>query len=292
MKKLLFVAALAAGAAAFDGLASQATSGDTLTIDGEIVEIAAETDLGSVTRVVLTNEGGVRFTKGTDALTKDYSVIGTGIVEVASGLTVRSGAKARLHGNTIGQTLIKRGAGKLQFSNAVGVVNSKTLWLVEAGELYLNGGDFFGGHSSTTTNLTIDVRKGAVLSTDNNHCPMGPLVLTGGSMYRPGRALTEKWGDTAFRGGVLVHPSDRDSTIRGAFAHLNHVNTDVPFVVEQGATLNVCTRLAKHVNYLNNTTTCRNKVFYYDNFLAFFKFSFNLVLSSVIFCSRTDISHW
>lgn len=241
---VLGMAALAAGFVAFDGLASQVVSDGTLTIDGEIVEIADETELGSVTNVVLTNEGGVLFTKGTDALTKNYSVDGTGVVEVAAGQTVRAGAKTRLHGNTIGQTLIKRGAGKLQFSNAVGVVNSKTLWLVEAGELYLNGGDFFGGHSSTTTNLTIDVRKFAVLSTDNNHCPMGPLVLTGSSMYRPGRALTEKWGDTAFRGGVVAHPSDRDSTIRGAFAHLNHVNTDVPFVVEQGATLNVCTRLA------------------------------------------------
>ena len=271
MKKLLLVAALAAGGAAFDGLASQTISGDTLTIDGEIVEIAAETELGGVTKVVLTNEGGVRFTKGTDALTKDYSVVGTGIVEVASGQTVKAGAKTRLHGNTIGQTLIKRGAGKLQFANAVGVVNSKTLWLVEAGELYLSGGDFFGGHSSTTTNLTIDVREGAVLSTDNNHCPMGPLVLTGSSMYRPGRGLTEKWGDTAFRGGVLVHPSDRDSTIRGAFAHLNHVYTDVPFVVEQGATLNVCTRLANGYDSSANNMLANKLIVSGGGHLRFFK---------------------
>ena len=40
MKKVAFAAVLTAGVAAFDGLASQFVSGDTRTIDGEIVTIA------------------------------------------------------------------------------------------------------------------------------------------------------------------------------------------------------------------------------------------------------------
>ncbi len=217
--------------------------GETLTLDGLVTNVTAEADLGSVTRVVLQNGGGIAFDMD-GKLSRQYTIAGeglaaTGIVSVAAGRRVETGNRPNLASGSVGHVLVKRGPGDLWFNQGPGVVDTPTRWIVEEGVVYQSGGDFFGNHSSTTTQLTLDLREAAHYEMTGSHCPMGPLEMTGGKIVINGGA-TGDWGGTAFRGGVTVHACETPSlmNITGA-AHLNHVYADVPFVVEQDAELTV-----------------------------------------------------
>ena len=224
---------------------------DILTLSGLVTNVTAEADLGaSVTQVVMTAEGGVAFGETLTAA-KNYVVDGTGVVSVAEGKTF-STTVARLA--TKGHTLVKDGPGTLYFfgSSGVGAVATTTRWIVNDGELRIRqGGSFFGNHSSTTTNLTLDLREGttfyyeqaAVATTSGglSHTPIGPLEMTGANMiWAPSNsdAVPNREGNTAFKGGVTVHASTTPSYMFfPRYAHLNHCNPDCVFNIEEGGKL-------------------------------------------------------
>ena len=216
---------------------------DILTLSGLVTNITAEADLGaSVTQVVMTAEGGVAF-GATLTAAKNYVVSGTGIVSVADGKTFTTTA-ARLA--TKGHTLVKDGPGTLYFSTGVGAVAAPTRWIVKEGVLRLGVGSFFGNHSSTTTNLTLELREGTTFyhlePTSVAHSPMGPLEMTGARFeYGPctvAQTYTGKEGNAAFKGGVTVHASATPSYMTWPrYSHLNHCNPDCVFNIEEGGKL-------------------------------------------------------
>lgn len=233
-------AALAASVAA--GAEAELADG-VLTLDGIVTNVTSEADLGEeVAKVVMKNGGGVAFSSAA-TLAKTYEIAGdglsaTGVVSVADGATVVASADALGRG-TVGHVLVKKGAGTLQLTS-LGVVSTPTRWIAEEGVLYTAGANMFGNHSSTSTNLVIDVREGATYTKDGYHSPMGPLELTGGRFSMPLGSEATPWGVTAFRGGVVAHACDTVSCIAiTGHVHLNHVYTNVPFTVERGATLEV-----------------------------------------------------
>ena len=248
---VLSMAAVAASAAipAFaDGDEPEATGtatveNDILTLSGLVTNITAEADLGaSVTQVVMTAEGGVAF-GATLTAAKNYVVSGTGIVSVADGKTFTTTAP-RLA--TKGHTLVKDGPGTLYFSTGVGAVAAPTRWIVKEGVLRLGVGSFFGNHSSTTTNLTLELREGTTFyhlePTSVAHSPMGPLEMTGARFeYGPctvAQTYTGKEGNAAFKGGVTVHASATPSYMTWPrYSHLNHCNPDCVFNIEEGGKL-------------------------------------------------------
>ncbi len=233
---------LALGAASVAAGAEATVSAGVLTLDGVVTNVAAEADLGDdISKVVMKNGGGVAFSSGA-TLAKTYEIAGdglsaTGVVSVADGATVVASADALGRG-TLGHALVKKGAGTLKLTS-LGVVSIPTRWVVEEGVLCTEGSDMFGNHSSTSTNLVMDVREGATYRKDGYHSPMGPLELTGGRFAMSG-SETAVWGSTAFRGGVVAHACESVSRIDvTGHVHLNHVYTNVPFTVERGATLEV-----------------------------------------------------
>ncbi len=225
-------------------------SDGVLTLDGLVTNVTTEADFGAdVTNVVLKNGGGVAFS-ASGTLLKTYAIAGdglsaTGVVSVAAGASV-SASSVTFGAGTIGRTFVKTGAGTFNMTT-LGAVKTPTRWIVEEGALYTYGTDMFGNHRSTTTNLVLDVREGATYTKDGGHSPIGPLELTGGTAQVMGGRDTSTWGGTAFRGGVVAHPSARVSCISG-HAHLNHIYTNVPFTVEQGATLEVRAVLSDGMN--------------------------------------------
>lgn len=246
MNKRYLAFGLGIGLSAMATFGAQTTVDGVLTIDGEIVQTATEAGLGAdVTRVVMRNGGGVDFT-GSLTTAKTYSIDGdglnaTGVVSVANGQQVIVNSASRLASGTLGHVLVKRGPGRLTLENGPGPVNVPTRWIVAEGVVGQAGASFFGNHKLTTENLTLDIREGAKWSIDDGeHCPIGPLELTGGTLDMPGRKATDMWGNTAFRGGVIAHACATPSVIHiGGNAHLNHVFADVSFTVETGAVLNV-----------------------------------------------------
>ena len=228
---------------------------DILTLSGLVTNITAEADLGtSVTQIVMTAEGGVAF-DATLTATKNYVVSGTGVVSVAEGTTFTTTA-ARLA--TKGHTLVKEGSGTLTFSSNVGAVAVPTRWIVRDGTLDLaTTGDFFGGHGTTTANLALELCEGTTLrftqvSNANSHSPIGPLEMTGASLvFSPSTFPYNgaRQGNTAFKGGVVVHASETPSYMTWPrYSHLNHVNPDCVFNVEAGGKLIVDGILTNGVN--------------------------------------------
>ncbi len=206
------------------------------TISGELISVAKEAELNA-TEVKLTNGGGIHFTE-TLTLNNTYTFDGIGVLSVASGKTLTA-KKAKVLGNTIGHTLVKDGPGTLFVGDLLGVVNIPTRWVVKQGTIQnVDGGSMYGNHSTTTTNLTIEVLEGATLKFGNSHSPMGPLVLTGGTFDADVAGNNATWGNVAFKGGVVAHPSSTPSWIRlRDWAHLNHCNPDCTFTVDAGARL-------------------------------------------------------
>ena len=220
---------------------------DILTLSGLVTNITAEADLGaSVTQVVMTAEGGVAFDASVTAA-KNYQLNGTGIVSVAEGKRFSVTAKLL---STIGHTLVKDGPGTLYFSDstsAIGKVPTPTRWVVKEGELRIrNSGSFYGNHSSTTTNLTLELREGTTYyqeqgGTAITHNPMGPIEMTG-ARFVWGPTLyantTTREGACAFKGGVIVHASETPSYMTWPrYSHLNHCNPDCVFNIEAGGKL-------------------------------------------------------
>ena len=244
LSKNFIAAAALAGMIASSSFAGTVTLEDNiLTLSGLVTNVVAEADLGaSVTQVVITAEGGVAF-GATLAVEKYYVVNGTGIVSVATGKKV-STPVSRL--STVGSTFVKDGPGTLYISSGtVGNVAKPTRWVVNEGELRLKpGGSFFGGHSNTT-NLSIELREGTTYyqeQTDvgTTHNPMGLLEMTGARfIYAPSRYVgTVREGNAAFKGGVTVHASATPSYMTWPrYSHLNHVNPDCVFNIEDGGTL-------------------------------------------------------
>ena len=233
-----------------------AVTASARTISGEIVKASSESDLGGDSEIVLTNNGGVEFTQSL-TVGKTYRIEGTGSIAVAAGKTVK-GSSACLAAGSLGQTLVKKGPGILEFTDAVGVVSDQTRWIVEEGALYHDGWDLFGGAVAATTNMVIDIREKAEYRiTGNSHCPVGPIELTGGTFSAPNATTSEKWRNTTLRGGVKVHASARASKLDFASgAHLNHIYTDVVFDIDDGAVLDVFGTLGNGVdsklNFIDN----------------------------------------
>jgi len=244
------VAACAALPAVADGTAT--VDGNVLTLSGLVTNVTAEADLGaSVTKVVMTEEGGVAFGASVTAA-KNYAVEGTGIVRVAEGKMFTVTAP-RL--STIGHTLVKDGPGTLYLTgDAVGAVATPTRWVIKEGELRIRpSGSFYGNHASTTANLTLELCEGtryyqeqsaiAANAGGSTHSPIGPLEMTGAQFeWAPCSlqfdASTLRDGNTAFKGGVTVHASATPSYMYWPrHAHLNHVNPDCVFNIEEGGKL-------------------------------------------------------
>ena len=244
------VAACATLPAVADGTAT--LEGNVLTLSGLVTNVTAEADLGaSVTKVVMTEEGGVAFGASVTAA-KNYAVEGTGIVRVAEGKMFTVTAP-RL--STIGHTLVKDGAGTLYLTgDTVGAVATPTRWVIKEGELRIRpSGSFYGNHASTTANLTLELCEGtryyqeqsAIASNagGSTHSPIGPLEMTGAQFeWAPCSlqfdASTLRDGNTAFKGGVTVHASATPSYMYWPrHAHLNHVNPDCVFNIEEGGKL-------------------------------------------------------
>ena len=234
------VAACAALPATADGTAT--LENDVLTLSGLVTNVTAEADLGaSVTQVVMTAEGGISV-GATLTLAKSYQIDGTGVVGVAEGKTVTVGNNLK----TLGHTFVKDGPGTLRLTEAVGAVAVQTRWIVNDGTLRIRpGGSFYGNHSGSTTNLTLDLREGTTyyqeqLSTDHTHSPIGPLEMTGAQfVWAPCSFVSaNREGNTAFKGGVVVHPSETPSYMYfPRYAHLNHCNPDCTFDIETGGRL-------------------------------------------------------
>ena len=250
---MIAVAASASLPAVADGTATLADN--VLTLSGLVTNITAEADLGaSVTQVVMTAEGGISV-GNTLTLAKAYQIDGTGVVGVAEGKTVSVGKNLK----TLGHTFVKDGPGTLRLTEAVGAVAVQTRWIVNDGTLRIRpGGSFYGNHSGSTTNLTLDLREGTTyyqeqLSTDHTHSPIGPLEMTGAQfVWAPCSFVSaNREGNTAFKGGVVVHPSETPSYMYfPRYAHLNHCNPDCTFDIETGGRLIVDGILT---NAANNT---------------------------------------
>lgn len=257
MKKLFLsvIGAFSAIAVLGEGTAAYDEASQTLTLDGLVTNVTAEADLGPATNVVLRNGGGVIFGSTFTQDGKVYSIAGdglsaTGVIGVATGFQVDFNTKENLCLGTRGHVFVKRGGGILRIGNGPGVVNTPTRWIIEEGLFLAGGADFFGNHKSTTTNVTLEVRAGGRYQTEGSHCPIGPLVLVGGKAnFRSGDSSVSDWGASALRGGVVAKACETESTIAiSGFLHLNHEYVDVPFVVEEGAVLNVGGTLANGWN--------------------------------------------
>ena len=215
-----------------------------LTLDGVVQEVASETALGDgVTSVVMQNGGGVAFTQSVTA-EKTYSIAGdglasTGIVSVAAGKTF-SVTGARLAKGSVGHVLVKRGPGTLASSSVAAAAGAPTRFVVEEGTFQCTAGDFWGGHSTANTNVTIDVREGATYDHGTSHGVVGPVELTGARfLSRNGAPYNNQWADASLDGGVTAHACATDSYMHfESWGFLGHCNcTNCAFNVEAGARL-------------------------------------------------------
>ncbi len=232
-----------AGFMAAAALSAMAANASNVVVDGvrtisdEIVAVAAESELGdaSVTKVVLAN-GGVSFTAGME-LSKTYSLDGTGVVAVADGKRVTV-TGARLAAGAVGHVLVKRGAGTLAVASVGKAAEKRTRFIVEEGTFACNNGDFWGGHSTANTNVTIDVRHGATYDHGTAHGVVGPVELTGAT-FTSRSVGADTWKDAALCGGVVAHAHETPSLMtfgyKGFLGHCGYTNC--VFDVEDGARL-------------------------------------------------------
>lgn len=238
--KLFLLATAWAGAV----LASNTVTDGVRTIAGELVTVAAESELDrdgqTAENVVLTEEGGIAFTQsltGTaNSLKKTYTLNGTGVVSVAAGQTVEADG-ARLVAGAVGHTLVKRGLGTFKTGKVGTPAAAHTRFIVEEGMFQCRDGDFWGGHATANTNVTLDVREGAVYHHGGGHGVVGPVELTGGTFQStsgPGQ-----WADAAFCGGITAHAAATPSRVlvgyKGFVGHYIYTNGLV--TVDAGATL-------------------------------------------------------
>lgn len=239
--KLCLLATAWAGAV----LASNTVTDGVRTIAGELVTVAAESDLDgvgqTVENVVLTEGGGIAFTQslmgGANSLKKTYTLDGTGVVSVAEGQTVEADG-ARLVAGAVGHTLVKRGPGTFYTGKVGTPAAARTRFIVEEGMFQCRDGDFWGGHATANTNVTLDVREGAVYHHGGGHGVVGPVELTGGTFKSTSGAVGQ-WADAAFCGGITAHAAATPSRVlvgyKGFVGHYIYTNGLV--TVDAGATL-------------------------------------------------------
>lgn len=239
--KLCLLATAWAGAV----LASNTVTDGVRTIAGELVTVAAESDLDgdgqTAGNVVLTEEGGIAFTQslmgGANSLRKTYTLDGTGVVSVAAGQTVEADG-ARLVAGAVGHTLVKRGPGTFYTGKVGTPAAARTRFIVEEGMFQCRDGDFWGGHATANTNVTLDVREGAVYHHGGGHGVVGPVELTGGTFKSTSGAVGQ-WADAAFCGGITAHAAATPSRVlvgyKGFVGHYIYTNGLV--TVDAGATL-------------------------------------------------------
>lgn len=239
--KLCLLATAWAGAV----LASNTVTDGVRTIAGELVTVAAESDLDGVGQtvgnVVLTEGGGIAFTQslmgGANSLKKTYTLDGTGIVSVAAGQTVEADG-ARLVAGAVGHTLVKRGPGTFYTGKVGTPAAARTRFIVEEGMFQCRDGDFWGGHATANTNVTLDVREGAVYHHGGGHGVVGPVELTGGTFKSTSGAVGQ-WADAAFCGGITAHAAATPSRVlvgyKGFVGHYIYTNGLV--TVDADATL-------------------------------------------------------
>ena len=239
--KLCLLATAWAGAV----LASNTVTDGVRTIAGELVTVAAESDLDvdgqTAGNVVLTEGGGIAFTQsltGTaNSLKKTYTLDGTGVVSVAAGQTVEADG-ARLVAGAVGHTLVKRGPGTFYTGKVGTPAAARTRFIVEKGMFQCRDGDFWGGHATANTNVTLDVREGAVYHHGGGHGVVGPVELTGGTFKSTSGAVGQ-WADAAFWGGITAHAAATPSRVlvgyKGFVGHYIYTNGLV--TVDAGATL-------------------------------------------------------
>lgn len=212
--KLCLLATAWAGAV----LASNTVTDGVRTIAGELVTVAAESELDrdgqTAGNVVLTEEGGIAFTQsltGTaNSLKKTYTLNGTGVVSVAAGQTVEAEG-ARLVAGAVGHTLVKRGPGTFKTGKVGTPAAAHTRFIVEEGMFQCRDGDFWGGHATANTNVTLDVREGAVYHHGGGHGVVGPVELTGGT-FKSTPAAPEGRGQGA---GLDGRPARRAGVAHG-----------------------------------------------------------------------------
>lgn len=226
-------------------LASNTVTDGVRTITGELVTVAAESDLDgdgqTAGNVVLTEGGGIAFTQsltGTaNSLKKTYTLDGTGVVSVAAGQTVEADG-ARLVAGAVGHTLVKRGPGTFYTGKVGTPAAARTRFIVEEGMFQCRDGDFWGGHATANTNVTLDVREGAVYHHGGGHGVVGPVELTGGTFKSTSGAVGQ-WADAAFCGGITAHAAATPSRVlvgyKGFVGHYIYTNGLV--TVDAGATL-------------------------------------------------------
>ena len=238
---------LKAGALAFAAIwagalaASNVVADGVRTISDELVEVAAESDLDgdgqTADKVVLAHGGGVAFTQSVSGLKKVYALDGTGVVSVAAGQTVEADG-ANLVAGAVGHTLVKRGAGTFLTGNVGTPAAARTRFIVEEGTFRCRNGDFWGGHATANTNVTIDVREGAVYHHGTGHGVVGPVELTGGT-FMSASGSAGQWTDAAFCGGLAAHAAATPSRVqigyKGFVGH--YIYTNCVVAVDAGATL-------------------------------------------------------
>lgn len=239
--KLCLLATAWAGAV----LASNTVTDGVRTIAGELVTVAAESDLDgdgqTAGNVVLTEGGGIAFTQslmgGANSLKKTYTLDGTGVVSVAAGQTVEADG-ARLVAGAVGHTLVKRGPGTFYTGKVGTPAAARTRFIVEEGMFQCRDGDFWGGHATANTNVTLDVREGAVYHHGGGHGVVGPVELTGGT-FKSTSGPVGQWADAAFCGGITAHAAATPSRVlvgyKGFVGHYIYTNGLV--TVDAGATL-------------------------------------------------------
>lgn len=239
--KLCLLATAWAGAV----LASNTVTDGVRTIAGELVTVAAESDLDgdgqTAGNVVLTEGGGIAFTQslmgGANSLKKTYTLDGTGVVSVAAGQTVEADG-ARFVAGAVGHTLVKRGPGTFYTGKVGTPAAARTRFIVEEGMFQCRDGDFWGGHATANTNVTLDVREGAVYHHGGGHGVVGPVELTGGTFKSTSGAVGQ-WADAAFCGGITAHAAATPSRVlvgyKGFVGHYIYTNGLV--TVDAGATL-------------------------------------------------------
>ena len=71
--------------------------------------------------------------------------------------------------------------------------------------------DFWGGHATANTNVTLDVREGAVYHHGGGHGVVGPVELTGGTFKST--SGPSQWADAAFCGGITAHAAATPSRV-------------------------------------------------------------------------------
>lgn len=240
MKGLLFVATLVAGAVAF---ATDAIENGVRTLKDTTVTVTSEAELGAgVTNVVLDN-ATLNFNLASNAtLSLTYVAKNGGKLGVGPAGRVATIKSTLFLNPSLGNSFGKTGAGQLNIGTALGVVSTPTTFEVFEGTVRLTSGDFFGGHSATTTNFAIKVHEGATWHNGTAHGAVGPVELTGATWISDNPSpYVGTWADTSFKGGIVVHPSSTPSKIYATSWNFitQPSTTEGVFDVEEGADLYV-----------------------------------------------------